>query len=416
MTLYINRPLLLLVVGLVVTGKVAKICKSANHVQPPILSIGSLTEGVPSSTIAALSLLTRSKKCHYASGSHKLSLLYICVLLIGSSGDCELNPGPDSTNYLCGVCNNQVGWEDRAIVCDTCETWFHIDCQGMNPAMYSLLSKSVNQSMSWECYKCGLPNFSTSLFDTMASMISTNRFDSLSSCDSSDIPLSPLPDDIGSPKATSSPIRPYPNKPKGNKANLQHPLRILIMNCQSVKNKKAELHTVIESSKPDIILGNESWLNPDIANSEIFPEEYEAIRKDREDGHGGVFIAYKRDLLCVATPELNTDCEITWCKLQVIGTKTLYLSSFYRPPNKTQPDYLHQFNESLRRIMTNKSAQIVVGGDFNCWDIDWGNMFVPPGANQCHTQKQLVDIVKEHCLNQVVDIPTRQDLRPPSDK
>ena len=36
-------------------------------------------------------------------------------------------------------------------------------------------------------------------------------------------------------------------------------------------------------------------------------------------------------------------------------------------------------------------------------------MFVPPGANQCHTQKQLVDIVKEHCLNQVVDIPTRHD-------
>ena len=36
-------------------------------------------------------------------------------------------------------------------------------------------------------------------------------------------------------------------------------------------------------------------------------------------------------------------------------------------------------------------------------------MFVPPGANQCHSQKQLVDIVKEHCLNQVVDIPTRQD-------
>ena len=42
------------------------------------------------------------------------------------------------------------------------------------------------------------------------------------------------------------------------------------MNCQSIKNKKAEIHTVIESAKPDIILGNESWLTPDIKNSEIF--------------------------------------------------------------------------------------------------------------------------------------------------
>ena len=50
---------------------------------------------------------------------------------------------------------------------------------------------------------------------------------------------------------------------------------------------EAELLKIIDSSKPDIILGNESWLNPDIANSEIFPEDYDAIRKDREDGHGG---------------------------------------------------------------------------------------------------------------------------------
>ena len=65
------------------------------------------------------------------------------------------------------------------------------------------------------------------------------------------------------------------------------------MNCQSIKNKKAEIHTVIESAKPDIILGNESWLTPDIKNSEIFPDSFDAIRKDRaSDAHGGVFIAF----------------------------------------------------------------------------------------------------------------------------
>ena len=53
-------------------------------------------------------------------------------------------------------------------------------------------------------------------------------------------------------------------KGKATKAALNHPLRILVMNCQSIKNKKAELHTIIDSAKPDIILGNESWLTPDI--------------------------------------------------------------------------------------------------------------------------------------------------------
>ena len=104
------------------------------------------------------------------------------------------------------------------------------------------------------------------------------------------------------------------------------------MNCQSIKNKKAELHTIIDSAKPDIILGNESWLTPEIKNLEIFPDSFDAVRKDRaSDAHCGVFIAFKRDLLCTETPELDINCKIVWCKLNIIGCRTLYLGSFYRP-------------------------------------------------------------------------------------
>ena len=134
--------------------------------------------------------------------------------------------------------------------------------------------------------------------------------------------------------ADSFPIVQEPKEAKGKvaKAALNHPLRILIMNCQSIKNKKAELHTIIDSAKPDIILGNESWLTPDIKNSEIFPDSFDAVRKDRaRDAHGGVFIAFKCDLLCTETPELDTNCEIVWCKMNIIGCRTLYLGSFYRP-------------------------------------------------------------------------------------
>jgi len=59
--------------------------------------------------------------------------------------------------------------------------------------------------------------------------------------------------------------------------------------------------------------------------------------------------------------------------------------------------------------MSNKNAQILVGGDFNCGDIDWKNLSVSPGASKGQAQRQLVDIVKEHCLTQIVDVPTRLD-------
>ena len=67
----------------------------------------------------------------------------------------------------------------------------------------------------------------------------------------------------------------------------------------------------MDSAKPDIILGNECWLTHDIENSEIFSETFDAVRKDRaNDAHGGVFIAFKCDLLCTATQELDTNCKI----------------------------------------------------------------------------------------------------------
>ena len=82
------------------------------------------------------------------------------------------------------------------------------------------------------------------------------------------------------------------------------------MNCRSIKNKKAEINSLIDSAKPNNILGNESWLTPDIKNSEIFPDSFDAIRKDRVgDAHGGVFIAFRRDLLCTDTPELELNVK-----------------------------------------------------------------------------------------------------------
>ena len=133
-------------------------------------------------------------------------------------------------------------------------------------------------------------------------------------------------------------------KTKTKKAVLNHPLRILIMNCQSIKNKKAEIHTVIDSAKPDIILGNESWLTPEVKNSEIFSDSFDAIWKDRagDSQGGGVFIAYRRDLLCTETPELDAKCEVVWCKLNIIGCRTLYLGSVYCPPICIEEDTSRQ--------------------------------------------------------------------------
>ena len=100
-----------------------------------------------------------------------------------------------------------------------------------------------------------------------ASLETHNRFDTLSSLSD---PESLIPDIIPPPPPPprQPPLilaqKPKEAKGKAAKAALNDPLRILIMNCQSIKNKQAELHTIIDYAKPDIILGNEFWLTTDI--------------------------------------------------------------------------------------------------------------------------------------------------------
>ena len=111
--------------------------------------------------------------------------------------------------------------------------------------------------------------------------------------------------------------------------------------------------------------------------------------------------AYISKLLCTDAPELDTDFEIIRCKLNIIGCRTLYLGSFYRPPNRKpeiEQKYLEAFNSSLTRIMSNKNAHVLVGGDFNCGNIEWSTMQVPEGVPNRRVQGQLLEIAQEHCL------------------
>ena len=132
-------------------------------------------------------------------------------------------------------------------------------------------------------------------------------------------------------------------------------------------------------------MGNESWLSPDVKNLEIFPEPFDAIQKDRVVvALGGVFIAFKRDLLCTVTPELDIDCEIAWCKLCIIECKMLYLDSFYRPPDKIDPEYLEQLNISLGRIMANKMLMSWLEETSSVVTQSGASMQVPPGVQKRH--------------------------------
>ena len=83
----------------------------------------------------------------------KSVLLYLSILLIAHSHDTEINPGPYTPKYPCGVCLKAVKWSRtrKAVACDTCDTWYHIDCMGLSSDTYDKLNRS---DVSWICTNC----------------------------------------------------------------------------------------------------------------------------------------------------------------------------------------------------------------------------------------------------------------------
>jgi len=72
------------------------------------------------------------------------------------------------------------------------------------------------------------------------------------------------------------------NSSQGQKHTLKsNKLTIIILNCQSIVPKKANLKCLIDITNPDILIASETWLTPSISSNEFFPSNYITYCKDR---------------------------------------------------------------------------------------------------------------------------------------
>ena len=72
-----------------------------------------------------------------------------------------------------------------------------------------------------------------------------------------------------------------------------------MVNCRSIVGKGPDLSVAVDYIQPDAIIRCESWLDTDINNSEIFPDNFTVFRKDRNRQGGGVFLAIQRQIFPV---------------------------------------------------------------------------------------------------------------------
>ena len=362
-----------------------------------------------------------------------ISKSYLCLILLSTSGDINPNPGPSiasssstgndssletSTYYPCGACMRQVTWEDKAICCEQCYSWFHIECNNINSDTYEQLKVS---SAAWICQNCGEVNYSQHAFQFSIEGfgdLSSNKYYSISD---------PANDSTGSMSHLGLPLySSSPKKQENQPQTFQHKkpktMRVIVLNCQSLKNKPEQLQNMVDTMKPDIVIGTESWLIPEdkekgILSSEVFPEGYKmtVARRDRQDipsysnkpeaRGGGTFIIIKDDMTGIRQNHLETDCEIVWTKVELCGHKSAYIASYYRP-HENDRQSLEELENSLGKICNKTSAHIWLGGDFNFPGFNWKEEYLKSGCSQPELTRKFIDIAAESGLSQVVKEPT----------
>jgi hypothetical protein len=225
------------------------------------------------------------------------------------------------------------------------------------------------KNVTWICFSCGIPNFSTTLFEThLADSVATSLATENSYSILSDVPgkqttspslgslLSPnsyssisLDNSIGSPQHTSSPLKPSQNQPH-RPDKRKNTMRIMTVNLQSLRAKRSTFWLLLTESDPDIIIGCETWLHPGIFEREVIPVGYNIIsRRDRtQDHHGGVIIIAK-DGIVGSEVNIQTSIEFTAASFECIGKQPLIVGALYRPPNSNQ-SYIEELANNIRDL------------------------------------------------------------------
>lgn len=71
----------------------------------------------------------------------------LCLLLCG---DVHTNPGP--VQYPCGICCKSVRANQKGLLCDSCDKWFHIHCVCVSDEAYAGFCAMTE--FHWQCSIC----------------------------------------------------------------------------------------------------------------------------------------------------------------------------------------------------------------------------------------------------------------------
>jgi hypothetical protein len=183
-------------------------------------------------------------------------------------------------------------------------------------------------------------------------------------------------------------------------------ISVVQSNVRSLRNKFDELLLLVERVHPDIIALTETWLSPDILDSEFHLAGYYMYRADRSPQRiGGGVALYCKEHLHPSLLEEYKDPEGTeeslWCRLRLLNSNVT-VGVVYRSPISIGLQSLVR----LKRYCSHGNTLVL--GDFNAPSIDWNSYCCEAPTDSFDTK--LLESVLDVNLIQHVQTPTRLQL------
>ena len=165
----------------------------------------------------------------------------------------------------------------------------------------------------------------------------------------------------------------------------------------------------VSNHNPDFVVGSESWLSHPVLNSEVFPSNFTVFRKDRDGGHGGVFIACRSSIECKSI-ETDTECELVAFEVVQSSSSSLVIVSVYRPPYNDLV-YMENLIDSINCIVDKyKNSTIWVAGDLNLPNVNWSDHTIKGSNYLLALCNAFLDLLTHHGFMQINLQSTRNNI------
>ena len=292
----------------------------------------------------------------------------------------DLNP----VNKLacpCSICNKNCFDTQASIICDTCNKWCHIKCDGTSLKDYNYLATNIESE--WHCLYCtikfhhqNLPftlsdtheiekiNMSDSMkiFDHLPSLETVFETSQFTKFSVSDI-------DIDLPTLLNSK---YYDINEFQRLKIQKNLNIFHSNANGLESKFDVLQTFLagSASAMDVIAITEtSEDNVQSFISNIVLDGYEMVHTPSLSSKGGTALYVNCDFDAYERKDLKIQNELfqsVWTEIKNSNSKNIVCGCIYRHPKEQEElEEFMSYLEPILKKLSDENKEIIICGDFN---------------------------------------------------